>query len=252
MKINFKLKCTCFDKYLHSNSHHHPKQKVSVIKTLNTRASRISDPEHLEEELNHLYKVFINNGYQKNVIQKSIKESTTNNRKRKTLENPRISLPYIKGTTDKIAKILTKHNIMVAFTPPNTIKNMLSSAKDLIDPKNLKGVYSVPCSCGKIYIGETGRSFGIRLREHINDISKNRSEKSGLAEHACSSSHYICIEQARLIHKEDHYLKRRVKEAIEIEKTSNNMNRDDGLKLSNTWKPLINKTKKTLINHFTQ
>jgi len=133
---------------------------------------------------------------------------------------------------------------MVAFTPPNTIKNMLSSAKDLIDPKNLKGVYSVPCSCGKIYIGETGRSFGIRLREHINDISKNRSEKSGLAEHACSSSHYICIEQARLIHKEDHYLKRRVKEAIEIEKTSNNMNRDDGLKLSNTWKPLINKTKK--------
>jgi len=71
-----------------------------------------------------------------------------------------------------------------------------------------------------------------------------RSEKSGLAEHACSSSHYICIEQAKLIHKEDHYLKRRVKESIEIEKTSNNMNRDDGLKLSNTWKPLINKIKK--------
>ena len=93
---------------------------------------------------------------------------------------------------------------MVAFTPPNTIKNMLDSAKDLIDPKNHKGVYSIPCLCGKVYIGETWRSFGIRLKEHINDISRNRSEKSGLAEHACSSSHYICMEQAKLIHKEDH------------------------------------------------
>jgi len=111
---------------------------------------------------------------------------------------------------------------------------MLDSAKDLIDLENHKGVYSIPCSCGKVYIGETGRSFGIRLKEHINDITRNRSEKSGLAEHACSSSHYICMEQAKLIHKEDHYLKRRVKEAIEIEKSSNNMNRDDKLKLSST------------------
>ena len=52
------------------------------------------------------------------------------------------------------------------------------------------------------------------------------------------------MEEAKLIHKEDHYLKRRIKEAIEIEKSSNNMNRDDGLKLSSTWKPLLNKLKK--------
>jgi len=187
-------KQTHTDKYLHSNSHHHPKQKVGVIKTLATRASRISDPEHLEEELNHLYKVFINNGYHKNIIQKLIKESTSKSQKRKTLENPRISLPYIKGTTDKIARVLTKHSIMVAFTPPNTIKNMLDFAKDLIDPKNHKGVYSIPCSCGKVYIGETWISFGIRLKEHISDITRNRSEKSVLIEHACSSSHYICME----------------------------------------------------------
>lgn len=97
--------------------------------------------------------------------------------------------------------------------------------------------------CGKVYIGETGRFFGVRLKEHISDITRNRFDKLGLAEHACSSSHYICMEQAKLIHKEDHYLKRRIKEAIEIEKSSNNMNRDDGLKLSNTSKPLLNKIK---------
>jgi len=84
-------KQTHIDKYLHSNSHQHPKQKVGVIKTLATRASRISDPKHLEEELNHIHKVFINNGYQKHIIQKIIKESITNIQKEnllKTLESP--------------------------------------------------------------------------------------------------------------------------------------------------------------------
>lgn len=104
---------------LHNTTH--PKQKVGVIKTLATRASRIYDLEHLEEELNYLVKVFKINGYQEN-IQKTIKNSTNKTQKRKPPENPKISLPYIKGTTNKIAGILTKHNIMVAFTPPNTIK----------------------------------------------------------------------------------------------------------------------------------
>ena len=63
--------------------------------------------------------------------------------------------------------------------------------------------YSVPCSGDKVYIGESGRSFGIRLKDHINEISRNRSEKTGLAEHACSSSHYICMDQEKLIHKEE-------------------------------------------------
>ena len=50
------------------------------------------------------------------------------------------------------------------------------------------------------------------------------------------------MEDAKLISKEDHYLKRKNKEAIEIEKRKNNINRDDGLIISNTQKPLINLT----------
>ena len=42
----------------------------------------------------------------------------------------KISLPYNKGTTDQIVKILRKQDIYVAFTPPNTIGKMVDSAKD--------------------------------------------------------------------------------------------------------------------------
>ena len=47
------------------------------------------------------------------------------------------------------------------------------------------------------------------------------------------------MEEVKLVRREDHYLKRKIKEAIEIEKRKNNLNHDDGLKLSNTWKPLL-------------
>jgi len=46
--------------------------------------------------------------------------------------------------------ILKKNNIKVAFTPPNTIRSMVDSNKD---PRQHKGVYSIPCLYGKEYIG---------------------------------------------------------------------------------------------------
>jgi len=63
-------------------------------------------------------------------------------------EGKSIRLPYIRGTTDKIAKILKKGNIKVSFLPPIKIKNLLDHAKDTIDTKK-RGVYSIPFSCGK-------------------------------------------------------------------------------------------------------
>jgi hypothetical protein len=62
-----------------------------------------------------------------------------------------------------------------------------------------KGVYSIPCSCGKVYIGETGRSMKIRLKEHNVDIKWNRTHKSSLAEHSLKTSHLVCLENAKII-----------------------------------------------------
>ncbi|XP_043914092.1 meiotic recombination protein REC8 homolog [Protopterus annectens] len=43
-------------------------------------------------------------------------------------------------------------------------------------------VYGRRCPCGKVYIGESKRTFGERLKEHLNDIRKNR-EESPVASH---------------------------------------------------------------------
>lgn len=56
-------KKTHIDRYLHTNSHHYHSQKIRVINTLVTHAIRVSNKDHLDQELQHLSIVFKKNGY---------------------------------------------------------------------------------------------------------------------------------------------------------------------------------------------
>ena len=96
--------------------------------------------------------------------------------------------------------------------------------------------------CGEIYIGETGQAINIRIKEHCADIRHEIIKKSEISEHSQKTNHHICIEDAKVIAIEENYNKRRIQEVIKIEKHENNFNRDDGLILSKTWKPIIHKT----------
>ena len=124
-------KKTHTDRYLHVDSHHLPSQKIGVINTLVTRAIRISDEDHLEQELDHLSNVFQMNGYNKNQITKVIHKARKKSRKQnKNIDGTKIVLPYIKGTTDVIAKILRRKDMRVTFSPPKSVGRMLDSSKD--------------------------------------------------------------------------------------------------------------------------
>ena len=151
----------------------------------------------------------------------------------------KVHLPYILGTTDKISHILKKNNIKTTFKPLNTISRCLKSIKDPIDPKHHKGVYLVLCSCGKSYIGEIGHSILTRIQEHVTDIKHNHSKTSALAEHSSKTNHHICIENSCVVAKIDHYHYRKIIEAIKIGKHPNNLNRNDGWKISDNWIPTL-------------
>ena len=46
-------------------------------------------------------------------------------------------------------------------------KGQLVRPKDVVDPAKQDGVvYRIPCECGKVYIGETGRPIQDRIKEH--------------------------------------------------------------------------------------
>ena len=69
----------------------------------------------------------------------------------------------------------------------------------------------------------------MRLKEHCIDTIHERTKKSVVVEHSSRTNHHVCIEEAKVVALEEHYNKRRIREAIEIEKHQRNFNKEDGL-----------------------
>ena len=60
--------------------------------------------------------------------------------------------------------------------------------------------YSIPCECGRNYIGQTDRSLAVRLREHRHNLKeKGLLEKSKLAQHAFEEDHRVDWDKTRVL-----------------------------------------------------
>jgi hypothetical protein len=60
--------------------------------------------------------------------------------------------------------LLSKYNMKSVGLPPKKIPSFLRPVKDDLELKT-PGVYIVPCECGQVYTGQTGRSFETRIKE---------------------------------------------------------------------------------------
>jgi hypothetical protein len=140
---------------------------------------------------------------------------------------------------------LKKHKIRTTYRPYRKINTFLRSAKDHI-PLESHGVYEVPCaSCNKVYIGQTNRRISTRLEEHRLAVKKG-TEVSGLAQHAKKTGHSIDFEATKVLATGHKYDTRIIREAVEIEKRPQNLNiQNEGTRLPNTWKPLLEPYKNT-------
>jgi hypothetical protein len=56
----------------------------------------------------------------------------------------------------------------------NYINHHLRAKRSTTDKYNLSGVYQLQCTeCPRKYIGQRGRTFKTRYKEHIRDIKNN-------------------------------------------------------------------------------
>jgi hypothetical protein len=60
-------------------------------------------------------------------------------------------------------------------------------------------VYSIPCECGRSYIGKTGRPLAMQLREHRHNLKEGLVVKSKLAQHAYEEGHRIGWDESRVL-----------------------------------------------------
>ena len=140
-----------------------------------------------------------------------------------------------------IQNIFRKRGIQVHHTPRNTIRRKLVHPKDkeTIDQKN-GIIYCIKCKgCDQIYIGETGRNFKERFKEHLKNPSPVYS-------HHENTGHGLpTLDECIVLGREGAPLKRNIKEAIHIKAKNPALNRNIGqYELSSIWLSLIQKDKR--------
>jgi hypothetical protein len=110
-----------------------------------------------------------NNGYSRDFVVAAIKSRVGANPKTTQEEKPLcyIHIPYIKGISEKFRRIGNQYKVKTIFKTRNSLRSLLTKTKPYQD-SNLTAqcVQSIPCECGRKYIGQTGRPLAVRVREH--------------------------------------------------------------------------------------
>ena len=143
--------------------------------------------------------------------------------------NSFVSLPYIKGVTEPLTRVLKKHEITVVNKPLKTLQQEFTIPKSR-PPLSLQPdiVYKIPCgNCSWSYIGETG-----------NGNVKTAAKGSRIANHAWSHDHVIDFNNASIIDKGSS----RIRKFLESWHTTTTPNADNNsCPLSGQYGILVNK-----------
>ena len=87
----------------------------------------------------------------------------------------------MKGVSEVLRHYLQQQGVRTVFKSDTTLRSHLVRPKDTLEPtKQDDVVYKIPCECGKVYIGETGRAMQDRMKEHDRDIRLARTHTSAV------------------------------------------------------------------------
>jgi hypothetical protein len=104
------------------------------------------------------------------------------------IQNTKKKGPYLHIVEKKTTKILKNTQLRAAFCTKNTISNILKQHTQT-DKYNNSSIYQMKfLDCPLKYTGQTGRTFNLRYKEHIQAIRSNCS-KSGYSNHILNAGH---------------------------------------------------------------
>uniref|UniRef100_A0A5S6R1L5 Reverse transcriptase domain-containing protein n=1 Tax=Trichuris muris TaxID=70415 RepID=A0A5S6R1L5_TRIMR len=259
------------DAYLHFTSHHPLSVKKGIVAGMVDRAIAICDKNFLGEELQHIKRIFTENGYPFKLI-----TSIINRRLRPKPPNvlpqqprgPTVVLPYHSILGDTIKRLAKSLDFRVFFKSSPNLRAILRTDKIRIPKEEAKGVvYQIKCGCHASYIGETGNTLFDRFKEHLACVTRYKNARdrlsgaqprrrgrpqtkeptkimeetikaSAIVEHSSQCSHDL---QPRILCRESLFHHRKIKEACYIRHNAS-INRDRGTEISQAWTGLIDQT----------
>ena len=246
-------KQTQTDRYLDFYSHHDKRHKISAAETLLYRATNLPNTKQGKEtELTHVTDALRFNNCLQNVISNILKKKSSTQRTNSIPAPEELVcmffkwaapsdfsnyavLSYINGISQPLTRLLKKHDIRVVSKPFKTLQQAFPSPKSRppIDCQP-NVVYKIPCAdCLWNYLGETGRCFETRKKEHMRNV-KSFARGSNIAKHAWSSNHSIDLKNSQVIDN-------RICKTLESWHTTSTSHADNNSRLPSQYSILLKK-----------
>ena len=240
LSTNVFRKKTHTDKYLNFQSHHPLAHKLAVVRTLHNRGNtHCTFASDRVEESKRVCRALQLNGYPRRWSQHNRDVAPSLPKER---EDQRIvvTIPYIRGVSESIRRVLGAVDIRTQFRPLTTLRNMLVQVKDPV-PQGMKSgvVYQVGYQdCPATYVWQTARALSQRLKEHKSALTNGHPEKSAIAEHAMDTGHTIDWDNAQIMALMLKFYQRITLETWYMRSQPHGLNREEGV-LPSVYNTLI-------------
>ena len=237
-------KPTITGQYLNFNTHHPYTVKKGIVHCLQHQTKTIScDTDAYQKEMISLRHNLHRNNYPECIT------SALRNLDRRIEDNTQklttVCLPYVKGLAERIQKRCSPYDIRTVFRRGSTLQRYLFRVKPPTEFNMIKNcVYSIPCSCVKIYKGETGHPLKVRLQEHQKPEVQGEIEKSGMADHIWKEkrNHLPLWDDVKITDRAECWRIRRLKESVYMLGYNDLLSRPS-IELNTIWELIIKKAR---------
>jgi len=187
---------------LNDHSAHPAQMKQNIIKSFIKRNLKLTDDKYEKEISLKIKRILIENNYPVKQIEKLIKDvlfqkhsNIIHNNNVQQNQDPKfVSLPYVKGLTEKIQYDMRnlENNIKFGNQPLKKLNTIFTNTKTKMRVPKYGACYLIPCKgnngvqCSCCYIGETKRDPILdRLPEHVRKHKKISNGISNPTTDAC-------------------------------------------------------------------
>jgi hypothetical protein len=180
-----------------------PEHKNAAIRYLYNRLHTYDlSKEAKANELNTILNIMHNKKYPPQTFKSTQKEKNLNNpnnicSQAQEQEQKWVNFTYVGKETRAITQIFRNTNLKISYKTNNTIESLLKEKQTHFDKYSASGVYKLICpDCGRAYVGQTGRSFSVKYKEHHLSYRTNNTNSS-YAQHLLENSHtFASIDKA--------------------------------------------------------
>jgi hypothetical protein len=188
IKTTIFSKPTFTDNIIPFISNHPAHHKYATVKFVYNRLENynLQQKEYLHE-LNIIHNILHNNSFP--IDPQKHKHPTHYPAKQTAPKQKWATFTYVGRETSYITNIFRLTELKISFRTTNNLNNLLTHKHQTHDKFSLSGVYKLVCpDSKKTYVGQTGRKFSSRYKEH-KIAFRNNSNTSSFAKHLIQEAH---------------------------------------------------------------